>query len=261
MKMYKWIILALIICIEPISANAEMERTVWAQDTRTPGQGKFLASLGYGYETYGYMAVDGEAIDARVSLSYGISGNLSAGVQATYHRWQEKGYGQKYSEEGAGDSSVITTFRVLDEAESGIDFAFRGTLGVPTGDEHRFLGTGNWEPKVEVLAAKTIGNVLAVTNLGFRRILGPGKNEEDFIVDADLECVLPLARRVSLSAALSGWTSRWKSSPDDVLFQVGFGLKFTPTTASFISGTVFRLVDSDLYQDDWYFTLGTGFEF
>ena len=263
MSPWKWMIAVLIICAVPISANAEPERTIWAWDTRTPDEGNFSSSLWWGYETFEYKHIDadGETMTTSFFLSYGILANWSVGFKATYDKWQETGYGVKFSEEGAGDAGAITTFRIFDEDESGIDFALRGSLRIPAGDEEKYLGTGNWEPKLQLLAAKTLGNFLAVTNLGIRRIIDSVEDEADFIFNASFEGVLSLTGQLSASASVAAWTSRWKTSAENTCLQLGGGLRFTPREKSFFSLAVYRLVDSAVYNDDWYLSLGAGIEF
>ena len=263
MSLCKCILAVLIICAVPISANAQLQRTIWTWDTRTPDQGNFSSSLGWGYETYEYkeIEVDGYTMTTSFFLSYGLLANWSVGFKATYDKWQETGYGVKYSEDGAGDAEAITTFRILDEDKSDIDFALRGSLRLPTGDEDKYLGTGNWEPKLQILAAKTLGKILTVANFGIRRIIDSAEHENDFVFDTSLEGVLPLTPQLSASVSMAAWTSRWKTSDDDNYLQLGCGLKFTPTKKSFFSLGVYQLVNSDVYKNDLYFSLGTGIEF
>lgn len=263
MHLCKYLLAVLIICAVPISAKAQLERTIWARDTRTPDQGNVSPSLGWGYETYEYkgMKVDGHTMTTSFFLSYGILANWSVGFKATYDKWQETGYGVEFCEDGAGDAEAITTVRMLDEDKSGIDLALRGSLRIPTGDEDKYLGTGNWEPKLQILAAKTLGKVITVVNLGIRRIISSAEHEEDFLFDTSLEGVLPLTDQLCASVSMATWTSRWKTSEDDNYFQLGCGLKFSPTKNSFFSVGVYRIVNSEVYKNDLYFSLGTGIEF
>ena len=263
MSLCKCLLAVLIICAVPISANAQLQRTICAWDTRTPDQGNFSSSLGWGYETIEYkeMEVDGYTMTTSYFLSYGILANWSVGGKATYDKWQESGYGAKFSESGAGDADLITTLRILNEDKSGIDFAFRGSLRIPTGNEDKYLGTGHWEPKLQILAAKTLGKILTVSNFGIRRIIDSTENENDFVFDTSLEGVLPLTAQLCASVSMAAWTSRWKTSEDDYYLQLGCGLKLTPTKNSFFSLGVYRLVNSDVYKNDLYFSIGTGIEF
>ena len=162
--------------------------------------------------------------------------------------------------DGLSDIDVATSYRFLDEAKSGMDLSVMGSLNIPTADENKF-GSGNWEPKLSVLMAKTFGRVTAVTNVGIRHIIDAAGNEEDVTLDASLEGILALTERFSLSGSLGTWTSRWKSSVDDAYYQVGTGVRFAPTQTTSLSLGVYKLVACDYYDNDWYVAMGMGIEF
>nr|WP_320049948.1 transporter [uncultured Desulfuromonas sp.] len=259
--MMKWMLSILVVCVFTVPAYAELERTIWAWDTQTPQQGNFLAGFGGGYEHYNYLRVDGRAMQSTVALSYGLCDNWSAGLEMSYQYWREKGYGEKYSEKGLGDSALVTTYRFINEQQSNVEFAVRGSLNIPSGDEDRYLGSGNWEPKLEFITASSLGPVVLVTNLGVTYIFDAESQEEDVVLNGDMECVVPLTSWLSANAVVSGWTSRWEESVDDHYIQLGGGVRVAPSTDTFIAASLYHLVASDLYDDDWYVLLNMGAEF
>ncbi|WP_321533110.1 transporter [uncultured Desulfuromonas sp.] len=259
--MIKWMLAVLVFCVFSVPAHAELERTLWAWDTQTPQQGNFSVSVGGGYENYNYLKVDGRTVQSTAALSYGIRDNWSAGLEVSYQYWWEKGYGEKYSEKGLGDSALVTTYRFINDRQSSVEFAVRGSLNVPTGDDDRYLGSGKWEPKLEFITASSLGPVVLVTNLGGTYIIDADDQEEHVVLNGDIECVVPLTSWLSANAVVSGWTSRWEESADDHYLQLGGGVRVAPTAQTFIAASLYHLVASDFYDDDWYVMLNLGAEF
>jgi len=254
MKASKWLIVAFILCLFPVTASAEWERTISAWDTRLPAQGKLQVSLWDGYETWGDEGADGKSIVGTLYVNYGLTDKWSVCLAPSFYRWQEHGIG---SESGLSDTGLMTTYRFLDESKSGLDLAVMGSMGLPTGDEDKYLGSGNVEPAVRLLASKTLGSIIAVANVGARKIIDPDKGEKDFVLSADVEGIYPLNDKLSLNGVLSGNTARWDSA--DAYVDLGVGARFTPHKQLFVTGSVYRSLTSDV--NDWYFQLGVGFEF
>ena len=263
MRFCTWVYTVCIFLFVPVAVHAELERTVSAWDARTPDRGNVLANIWSTYGDYHYKTIDaaGETFDYQILLSYGITEWWSIGVIAAWSRWEENYYGIQFSEKGIGDTQAVSTFRLLDESHTGFDLALRVSLNMPTGDNDKFIGSDHWEPMLEVVTAKAWGPMLTVVNLGLKHIIDPDFDEEAFLLQGNLECVFSLNQYFSASVLLSGWTSRWQSSLDDGYLQVGLGLRTTPQENFFISGTVYRLLDNNTYDDAWYFTLNTGIEF
>lgn len=252
MKTFNCLMIMANLCIFPTLASADWERTVSNWDTRLPDQGKLQVSLWGGYSAWNNENIDGNDIFGDLDLTYGLEDNWSVAISPSFYRWEEDG---GISEAGISDTSLMSTYRFLDEAKDNLDLAVMGSLKVPTGDEDKGLGSGSVEPKIKLLAAKTLGPIIAVANLGGYAILDARDGEKDFVMLAALEGVYPLSEQLSINAALTTLSARWDG--EDELVDLGFGARFN-LQQMFVGGMAYTCL-TDNY--DWGLQLAAGFEF
>lgn len=253
MKAGKWLLAVALGCLMAGNANAEWMRTVYAWDTRTPAQGKFQVTLSGSYQASESEGNDATRIVVRPYGIYGLADNWAVRVAPAFVSWDVDGGG---SESGLGDTRVLTVYRFLDEAQAGFDLAVKGGVSLPTGDDDQGLGTGNVEPDLALLAAKTLGPVIAVANAGGRLILDPDEGEEDFILDFIFAGICPLNEKTSLNVELEAATARWDGEDD--YMELLFGGRFLPRADMFVKGGV-SLGLTDAF--DWGFRIAGGYEF
>jgi len=244
---------AAVLCVFAVAASAEWERTIFAWDTRLPAQGKFQASLWGDYYAYEVGDADATTLDGVLYLTYGIADNWSACVAPSFTSWDVD---DGDSESGISDTLLTTTYRFMEEKDSGADVAILGRASLPTGDDDKGLGSGNVEPGFLVLAAKTLGPIVAVANAGATAILDADDGEEDFILRGCIEGIYPLNEQLNINALLSAETARADGADDDV--ELGLGTRFTPVEQFFVLGAGYVCL-TDAY--DWGATLATGYEF
>lgn len=242
-----------VLCVFTAAASAEWERTIFAWDTRLPAQGKFQASLWGDYYAAEVAGADSTSLDGVLYLAYGIADNWSACVAPSFSSWDVDRGG---SESGISDTLLMSTYRFMEEKDSGADVAVLGRVSLPTGDDDKGLGSGNVEPGFLVLASKTLGPIAAVANAGATAILDADDGEEDFILRGCIEGICPLNEQLSLNALLSAQTARVDGADDDVA--LGFGTRFTPVEQFFVLGAG-NVCLTDAY--DWGATLAAGYEF
>ena len=249
MKVRQWWWPAVILCVCAGAVQAEWQRTIVAGDTRLPAQGKVQAQLGGGYEAW----EDGDTLFGQLQVGYGISDRWAAYVAPSFVSWDVD---DGDSESGLGDTGLGTVYRFLDEADSGFDLALHGAVGLPTGDDDKYLGTGSVEPELNLLVSKTLGPVVAVANAGGYLILDADRGEEDFVLQGVLEGLYPLGEKWSLNAALSAETARADGEDDDVDLTVG--ARFLPKPQLlFTAGVLYCLADIV----DWGAYFSAGYEF
>ena len=259
MKMEKWLVAVVIVCLFPISASAAWERTVAAWDPCDADQGELQFSLWNFYDPIDYEGWEYDGIGDYLLINYGIKSNWSVGIEFGYGFYEESYNGVDYSENGLTDTVVMTNYRFMNEGTSGLDLSVRGALSIPTGDEDEGFGSDKWEPRLWLLGAKHLGSVLLVGNIGVQNIMDPEEDQEDFVFDSILEGVFPLTDRLSFSAFAYYYTSRWETSTDDDYLDLGTGIKYVSDGGMFISASVGNCVSSDIY--DWYYGLSFGISF
>ena len=255
MKTRIWVIVAVVLLLIPAMAQAEWERSVSAWDTRLPDEGKVQVSFWGGYWENEVRGVDIQENTGYIDITYGLSDRWSFCVSPSVYRWNlEPGP----AESGLSDTSVMTTYRFLDEDTHTFDMAVMASLSLPTGDDDKGLGSGKVEPGATLLLSKTLGPFIAVANLGGRAILDSRSNvgEKDFTGWAVLEGVYPLTERLSLNLAFSASTKRYDNADDGA--DVGLGFRFTPVKWMFLAGMAYASF-TDAY--DWGVDLAFGFEF
>lgn len=253
MNKVKWLVASMVAGMMAVSAGAEWERTVSAWDARLPAQGKIQASLWGGYWTWGEDGVDGTDMDATLYVNYGIADNWSVGVAPSFYSWDVDGGD---SESGLSDTGLMSTYRFMDEADAGFDFAAMGRVSLPTGDDDDGLGTGSVEPGLVLIAAKTLGPIVAVANAGATLILDADDGEEDFVVFASLEGIYPLTDKLSVNGTFSLGTSRAEDGDEPV--DIGLGARFRPMEQFFVGGAAYVCLTDDY---DWGGQIACGYEF
>ncbi len=253
MNIRSWFVAGCAVGLLATTASAEWERTVSAFDTQTPDEGKLQVALWGGYWEYEFARVDGDDMNAALYVNYGILDNWSVSLVPTYYDWDIEGLG---SESGISDTRILTTYRFTEETDSAPAFAVMGSLSLPTGDDDDGLGTGSVEPGVMLLCSKDLGALTLVGNVGVDFIADADRGEEDFILSAELEGIVPVSEQVSVNAVLAAETARWDEDDDTV--DLGLGLRVEPNEQTFVVGAVYGCL-TDAY--DWGLQLAGGYQF
>ncbi len=255
MKTYRLVIVAVLLLLFPMAANAEWERTVSAWDTRLPDEGKVqLTVWGSYWETELTPAIDLQELGTDLDITYGISDKWSIALSPSFYIWDVN---PGVAESGISDTGIMTTYRFVNEDEDGFDMAVQGHLWIPTGDEDKGLSSDCYEPGVKLLASKKLGPIIGVANIGINGIIDARPGEKDMTASLTLEGVYPLNEQLSLNMSLYGGTKRYDAGDDSA--DIGAGFRFTPKMGKmFLAGVVYYSL-KDTY--DWGLTLAAGFEF
>lgn len=254
MKIRNFVIFAVALLLVPMAAHAEWERTVSAWDTRLPDKGKLQVTVWGGYWETEFSSVDLEERTGYLDIVYGISDNWSVALSPSYYDWSVD---PGSSDSGISDTSIMTTWRFLDEAASGFDMAVQGSLYIPTGDADKGLGADRYSPGVKLLTSRTIGPFIGVANLGGYMVIDARDGEKDWVGQAALEGIYPLTGQLSLNLALSGSTKRFDRGEEGA--DIGAGFRCTPKDWNmFLAGMAYKSF-TDLY--DWGLNIAVGYEF
>lgn len=256
MKSRIFLFFAAVLLLFPVAVHAEWERTVSASDTRLPDDGKLQLTLwgGYWETALEHTSIELKEIDGKLKIAYGLTENWSLTLVPSYYSWD---FDPGPSNSGLSDTVVMTTYRFMDEAESGWGMAIQGNLYVPTGDGDKGLGTDRFASGAKLLLSKKIGPFIGVVNLGGDMIFNSRDYEKDWVGEAVLEGIYPLTGQLSLNMALSGKTKRFDGSEEKA--EMGVGFRFTPKRGDlFLAGMGYTSF-TDLY--DWGMQLAVGVEF
>jgi hypothetical protein len=254
MKVRFLLILTLVLFFFPLTGHAEWERTVSAWDTRLPDKGRVQVTFWGGYWETGFTSVDLEETSAYLDITYGISDNWSVALSPSYYSWS---FEPGPSDSGISDTTLMTTYRFMDEDKSGFDMAVQGNLYIPTGDADKGLGSDRYSSGVTLLASRQIGPFIGVANLGGNVIIDAREEEKDVVGHAVLEGVYPLSEQLSLNMALSGSTKRFDAGEESA--DIGVGFRCTPKAWNmFLAAMVYNSFTS-LY--DWGLNVAVGYEF
>lgn len=152
MKARKWLLVAAFLFLFPVMAQADWERSVSAWDTRLPDEGKVQVSFWGGYWETEVRGIDIQENTGYIDITYGVSDRWSFRVSPSVYRWNlEPGP----AESGFSDTSLMTTYRFLDEGTQAFDMAVMAGLSLPTGDDDKGLGSGKVEPEATLPLSKT----------------------------------------------------------------------------------------------------------
>jgi hypothetical protein len=132
-------------------------------DTEDTGTAERVeAEVAASYES----ASDGDSGELAVTVNVGLRANLEANVTGTLAVADPADGGARG---GIGDTVLAVKYRFLDETPPSPWPALlaRVTLGVPTGDEARGLGTGDASVGLLLAASRTLGPVTLTGNVGY----------------------------------------------------------------------------------------------
>ena len=235
------------------AAGAEWQRTITTWDTRLPAQGKLQLLMWGNYWTGSEDDWDWSHTAGMFYVNYGILNNWSASIAPGIAHGSVDGGD---SETGISDTDLQTEFRILDEAQAGLDLAVVGRMWLPTGDEDKGLGTGSLEPGLALAAAKTLGPVIGVANAGGRLILNSDEGEKSMVAFGMVEGIYPLGEQISLNGSFDVTSARFDG--EDATVDIGAGARLVPVPQVFLSGALYLCL-TDAY--DWGLQAVAGFEF
>jgi hypothetical protein len=257
MKIGSWLVVAFILCLLPITASAEMERTIGTWDTKIAGQGDIQTSLYTGYETWNNPSYGtGNSTSSTLYLAYGVNDDLSVGVAPSFYGWDIDGVG---AQSGISDTGIYTVYRLRDKSIAGFDLALFSNVSLPTGDEDKALTSDKTEALFQLLGSRDFGDVVGVFNVGFNRIFNPSDGQKSYQVESAFEGILQINDLWSVNGILDAYTTRWDVSDHDVYSDLGLGVHYAPNDKSFVSLSAYKGLASRTY--DWYVQIGVGMEF
>ena len=242
MKLSRQITALTIILLLPVMARADWERSISAWDTRLPNKGKIQTSFWGNSSKSEIGNLDLTDTGGMLEVAYGISDKWTAYIAPSFDSWDLEGGG---AESGLSDTTLQTTYRFRDEAVNNFDLAVTGDLSIPTGNDNKTLGTGNYEPGAKLFASKKFGSVIAVANLSLKTILGADSGEKSYILGAVAEGVYPLNDKLSLNAAVSASTARTDGA--DSLLDLGLGARYNVKDNMFVGGMLYKCL-TDAYD-------------
>ncbi|HAS81367.1 MAG TPA: hypothetical protein DCS43_01495 [Verrucomicrobia bacterium] len=237
------------VCIFSHVASAEWERTISTWDSRLTDQGEVQVALWGWYEP----ADHADYVSGRLYLNYGLANNWNFSVAPGYAYMDIDGVG---SDSGITDTGLSSTYRFMDEATAGFDLALMGGVSLPTGDEDDGFGSDKVEPELTLIAAKTLGAVVVVGNVGGSYVVDANEGTEDFQLYGAAEGILPVTDQLSINTVLTAATSRVEDG--DEMVDIGLGIRFTPSECMFIVASGFVCL-TDAYDEAYQ--LAAGFKF
>lgn len=148
-------------------------------NSNTPLDGRFSMSIGANYDTGDYGdAIETDVWAIPIGLKYRI-GLWSLGISTSWlhvtgpnavdadGNFINAG-GSKTTEHGIGDTSLSVKYDLLDDREYLVGLDVSGKVKIPTADENKFLGTGEFDYSVNAEAYKVIDNWTPYLNLGYK---------------------------------------------------------------------------------------------
>jgi len=237
------------VCVLAQVAGAEWERTISAWDSRMTDQGEVQMALWSWYEPMDHA----DALSGRLYLNYGLADNWNISVAPGYPYVDIDGVG---SDSGITDTGLFSTYRFMDEASAGLDLALMGGVSLPTGDEEDGFGSDKVEPELFFIAARTLGALVVVGNVGGTYVVDADEGTEDFQLYGLAEVVLPVSGQFSINTMLSAATARAEGGEDMV--DLGLGFRFTPSECMFIAAAGYVCL-TDAYDEGYQLAAGLKF--
>ena len=253
MKGAKFWVVAGFLGLLAVTASAEWQRTVTAWDTRLPAQGKLQLMMWGNYWTGSEDDWDWANTTCMFYVNYGIRNNWSASIAPGIAHWSVDGGDSKT---GISDTDLQTEFRILEEAQAGLDLAVVGRMWLPTGDEDKGLGSGSLEPGLALAASKTFGPVIGVANAGGRLIMNADEGEKSMVMFGMVEGIFALCEQISVNGSFDVTSARYDGT--DATVDIGAGARMVPIPQVFLSGALYLCL-TDAY--DWGLQLVAGYEF
>jgi len=162
--------LSLLLCASPLYAAHPLV----SDDTGTQGQGNWQLELNSEFfsdrEREGGITQKESGGEVSAALSFGLSDriDLVVGCPLAWYEAKEEGV-VAADESGIGDLSVELKWRFFDDDRSGFSLALKPGLSLPTGDEHKGLGSGEISGGVLLIATKESGPLTLHANVGYTR--------------------------------------------------------------------------------------------
>jgi len=248
------------------STNAYAAHPLITDDAGTLGKRKFQIEINSEYSTDKEQA-DGLSVqekggEAGVALSYGISDNIDliVGMPLQWYTVREGGV-TVADESGFGDTGIELKWRLVEAEEEGMSLALKPGLSIPSGDEHKGLGSGALRGGVTLIATHE-GRLGAVhCNLGYRTnnygIEENNKSARNDIWHASLAAEINLTGNIRSVANIGVETNEDKTSEVHPVFLIGgviysldenldidlglkCGLNETETDTTFLAGLAAR---------------------
>ncbi|MDD5724019.1 MAG: transporter [Syntrophales bacterium] len=141
-------------------------------DTGTQGTGKFQLELTGQYDedkdTAAGVSVETTGKEVGTTLSYGLVENVDLVLSLPY-QWgkTEEGNVRTYDEKGVSDMAFEAKWRFFEK--EGFSLAFKPGISIPTGNDEKGLGTGNYGYQVFWIGSKKIAPWAFHANLGYIR--------------------------------------------------------------------------------------------
>jgi hypothetical protein len=204
-------------------------------DAGTQGKGKFQLELSgeYGHDE-GESATD-KTSQLSATLTYGIIGPVDIVLSIPYQAWHTDGPGSETRGSGVSDLAIEAKWRLYER--SGLSFALKPGVTIPTGDEGEDLGNGKMTCYLYFIASKEMDPWALHFNLGYIRN-NNSEDDRENIWHASLASTVDVMKNLKLAGDIGVETNPESSSgtpPAYILggaiysvnenFDLGLGLK------------------------------------
>lgn len=256
--------------------------TIWTHGAHPLGSERL--SLGVAYTDLRFDRFDGRRLDDFLDFSessppvdidlelrtrilglsalYGVSDAWEIGLFVPFVAHRSRGdiyLGNRWvgdadgDTEGLGDLMLLTKYRLAGDRDWA--FSVAGRLKLPTGDEDRYLGTGETDVWIQALLTRRMGNLEANLDVGYIWS-GLGRDYDSFNYRAGI--AYGLTDRITVVGELAG--SHSEESIFDTL-DAGAGVKWNPAGGLVIQGGVRFPVDDNGLRAEWTPTVGVEWRF
>ncbi|EAT59064.1 transporter [Chlorobium ferrooxidans] len=243
-----------------VSTNAYATHPLVTDDTGTQGKGKFQIEIN---SEFASDSRDGgtekeHSGEAAAALSWGIADNIDL-VTALPEKWLSiKSNGiTSQDASGIGDMTIEMKWRFFDDETTGLSFALKPGITIPTGNAQKGLGSDLFQESLLLIATRAARLGAVHCNLGYSRIEKGDDNARNHIwhasigteinVTGDLRAVLNSGIETNEAKAskkhpafLLGGVICAVAESLDLDFGLKYGLNEAETDTAFLAGLAAR---------------------
>jgi hypothetical protein len=216
-----------------LPGNVFAGRPLITDDTSTQGKGRYLLEIGFDYARDNGDGVSQSRKSTSVEVDYGVADRVDLCVSSAYWLIQSDNMGDRNSPQGITDTLVELKWRFY-QGDSGLSFAIKPGLSVPTGNYTKGAGSGDWrlgsgdaKPRLYFVATQEIGAFAFHFNAGYMRNFNKISAQQD-LWHASLAGEWRFMKRFRFVCNVGIDTNLDKGTADDPKFILG-GIIYTLT--------------------------------
>lgn len=199
-----------------------------SDDAGTMGRGNFQLEINAQYDHDKAQGVTTKGGEVDPIFSYGVTDTIDIVVITPYLWVKEKSDDAliNSSENGFSDSTLDVKIRFFEK--TGLSFAIKPGLDIPTGDEDKGLGTGKLGYHLYLLGTKETGPWTFIANLGYMRNETDSASEEKNLWQASIASIYVIDNHWKVAADLIAEKNTDKVADNDPVSALG-GIIYTLT--------------------------------